>query len=226
MVKIYGLVCPLACRVRYIGKSISPRKRLSAHISCATRNAYDHHTARWIRKIVSLGLQPSLIILEEVAEGVDWRSVERRWIAKATSEGWPLTNTTAGGEGLDYIDPEAEERYKLNHRNAMKSYACTEKGRAGIAKMAQASMAPDVRRQAAARLRQTFSDPDVKARLGRSISEAQNRPETKAKRSGSLKAAWASNKQSMLSKIWKEDSREKHRESHKAAWKSQKSASE
>jgi predicted GIY-YIG superfamily endonuclease len=101
---IYGLKCPTDNVIRYVGKSIDPEKRLKGHVSGAKNYAYDHHTARWIRKLISSGSRPELVLLHKVGENERWQDVERAFIASAVERGWKLTNSTRGGEGLDYIN--------------------------------------------------------------------------------------------------------------------------
>lgn len=217
MIYIYGLVCPVAGDVRYIGKSINPEKRLRAHIGAAVRGEYQHHAARWLRRLASRGQSPAIRILEEVPDGGDWRVSERAWIARAASEGWRITNSTAGGEGLDYLDPRDEAEYKKNHRAAMKKLAATEAGKAGIRKMLDAQT-PESRRKASTSLKKHYSQPEAVERLRAAITEAQQRPETRARHSAASKAAWASDHEGMKAKIWTDETRRKHRQKRVASW--------
>lgn len=218
MVFIYGLVCPIEEVIRYIGKSVSPEKRFIAHLSGARRMSYDHHTARWIRKLDSEGLKPSLVILQELTTDQDWRSAERGWISKAVTCGWPLTNSTAGGEGLDYIDPEAEAQYRKNHRSAMKRLASTDEGKAGLKKMQEASVSPEVLARKSNTMKKVWADPAKKASLAVLLQKLATDPEILEKKSASAKIRWAKNKQEIISQMWTIESREKHRASRIAAW--------
>lgn len=54
--------------------------------------------SKWIKELVGLGLEPTIRILEEVAEG-EWEQKEIEWIAKL-SKGNQLVNGTKGGKTL------------------------------------------------------------------------------------------------------------------------------
>jgi len=162
---IYALHCPIADTVRYIGKTNSPGKRLKSHLSAARTNAYKHHASAWIRKLLSVGLEPRMEIIETLAEGESWQAAERSWILKATENGWKLTNSTAGGEGLDYICPEAAAKYRANLSAAM----------------SELWNRPERRQEASLRSLAAWADPDVTARRKASAELARSRPETKAK---------------------------------------------
>lgn len=167
MIVIYGLWCPLAREIRYIGKSADPRRRLSAHISGAARGAYNHHTARWLRKLAASELRPALVILQAVQAGERWQELERQAIAEALSAGVKLTNSTAGGEGLDYIDTEAKAAYRRKMSALMKEIWST----------------PERRAEARQRIKVAWDDPNVRARRAVSLAAANNKPETRARRS-------------------------------------------
>ncbi|MNT09197.1 GIY-YIG catalytic domain protein [compost metagenome] len=186
---IYALHCPIADTVRYIGKSINPEKRLAGHISSARTMAYRHHTSAWIRKLLSVGLAPELLVIDEVPEGESWQDCERSWIAKAPSLGWRLTNSTAGGEGLDYICPEAARAYKENHSLAMRAYwSAPESRKKASERWKQVWAVPEVREKRAASMLSYFSEPDNRIKAAEVLNEIRNRPEVRVKMSESAKA--------------------------------------
>lgn len=93
---IYGIVDPLSKHVKYIGWTTKPiEKRLREHIKDSKHynKTYKHH---WINSIISAGLYPEIILLEEV-EYEDRAKKEMFWISKYGREN--LTNSTDGGEG-------------------------------------------------------------------------------------------------------------------------------
>lgn len=139
-----------------------------------------------------VGLEPRMEIIQAVLEGESWQEAERAWILKAAENGWKLTNSTAGGEGLDYICPEAAAKYRANLSAAM----------------SELWNRPERRQEAQQRALVAWSDPEVRARHRVSSEAARMRPETQerfvaaaleinsrpeviAKRKESLKAAWA-----------------------------------
>lgn len=191
-VYIYGLFCPIENTVRYVGKSNKPENRFRAHLSAARRSSYEHHTSRWIRKLLSQGRRPTLVILEEVAAEVRWQDVERAYIASAADWGWKLTNSTAGGEGLDFICPEASAKYRAKLSASLKKVWATPERREEARLRVLATWAdPEIvaRRKASSEL--TRQTPETQARYVAAAKDIHSRPEVKEKVSASLKAAWA-----------------------------------
>lgn len=189
---IYALHCPIANTIRYIGKSYNPQKRFKSHLSSAKTFAYRHHTSSWIRKLLAEGLQPEMRILEEVPDGLRWQEVERSWIAKGPTLGWKLTNSTAGGEGLDYICHEAAAAYRAKLSASHKIIWNTpERREEARQRSLDAWSDPEVtaRRKASsgiARLR-----PETQARFVAAALEINSRPEVKAAKSAAIAAQWA-----------------------------------
>jgi len=91
---IYALIDPRTDKIRYVGKSNNPQKRLCSHLS----KTIDTPKGRWITELKELSLQPIMEILEEVAAD-DWSDKEKQWIRKLTTEGCNLTNRNPGGQG-------------------------------------------------------------------------------------------------------------------------------
>lgn len=102
-VYIYGLYDPRDGRLRYIGKTIHPRTRLAAH--CNENGNF--HRGMWIKELRSLGLKPTMEILEEIRGNWPWQESEVFWIARMRSEGADLTNNTTGGDGAHGLHPDA-----------------------------------------------------------------------------------------------------------------------
>jgi hypothetical protein len=103
---IYALVDPFTREIRYIGKSIRPKERLTNE--CNER--VDTHRSHWIQSLLSKGKRPEQIILEIVPPGRNWQERERYWIAEGKRRGWPLVNGTSGGDGVPDLCPEAKEK--------------------------------------------------------------------------------------------------------------------
>jgi len=106
---IYGLVDPTR-GIRYIGyTSRSLRKRLRAHLVESQKKAtcHRHH---WIRSLISRGLKPEIVELEECTEK-NWMKRERYWILKLRTS-CRLVNSTDGGEGL--LNPSEKTRKRMS----------------------------------------------------------------------------------------------------------------
>jgi len=109
---IYVLTDPRTGIVRYVGKTSREDLDLRLKEHLAEAKAEDHYRARWIRKLLSLGLKPGIRMLVRVDES-EVNEAERALIAhyrqKHTGK---LTNGTDGGEGV-FLTPEI-----LTKRNA------------------------------------------------------------------------------------------------------------
>jgi hypothetical protein len=192
MIYIYGLKCPLENSIRYIGKSTNTKKRLAGHISSALCGQYNHRTARWIRKLSRLSLQPELLILHTVSDGERWQDIEREFISSAGSRGWRLTNSTAGGEGLDFRDPadQAAWRKKLSEKHK-KIWGTDERRAEAKARSLKAWADPEITARRLTSSKSAHHRPDVKARNLEVLAEIRANPISQKKKSEAIKANWA-----------------------------------
>lgn len=94
---IYGLLDGVGV-IRYVGQTSNVQRRLRKHVLGA--RARKSHRDRWIMKLLERGFYPKIVVLETV-EANEWANAERRWIRYGLEHGWPLTNETLGGEGVD-----------------------------------------------------------------------------------------------------------------------------
>lgn len=105
---IYALLDPQTLQVRYIGKSDNPTERFLQHAKEAKRWP-QMFKSRWIASIANRGLTPVLHILEKCRQE-EWQEAETEWIAFGCAVEWPLTNSTAGGEGAINLSHDARLR--------------------------------------------------------------------------------------------------------------------
>ena len=189
---IYVLHCPLTDRIRYIGKTISPRRRLAAHISAARRNVAKHHTAAWIRQVLAADQTPVMQVIDEIKEGESWQEIERFWISQADEMGWDLTNSTAGGEGSYFLFPIADAAYRAKLSATHKKIWNTPERKEEARLRALTAWAdPEVVARRKATMDATKVKPETIARYRAAALEIARRPEVQAKKGASLKAAWA-----------------------------------
>ncbi len=201
-VYIYGLLCPIAKQIRYIGKSINPEKRLKRHIAdCYTSKYY---TARWLKTLVSWGLRPSVVILHIVGDDENWQEVERRFIAQGRAEGLPLTNTSAGGEGVLVLDPEIEKKRIAKTRATWKQKDIREKHskiikeihsrpeikEANKKRMKELWKTKEYSKKVSEAVKAAYASPEARKAQSERSKKAHQNPETKVKRSDGIKAAW------------------------------------
>lgn len=219
---IYVLHCPIAGTVRYVGKTKNPAKRLKSHVSAARTNAYKHHTSAWIRKLLSVGLEPVLEIVQTLQDGESWQEAEKTLIAAGAAKGWKLTNSTTGGEGLDYICPEAAAAYKANLSAAMsKLWNLPERKEEARQRSLAAWADPEVSARRKASQEAARLTVETQAKYVAAGLEIGSRPEVKEKRSLSLKKAWADPQQKAkwVAATTTPDVKKKQSESKLASWK-------
>jgi hypothetical protein len=101
---IYGLLCLLDNKVRYVGRTLEPARRFKQHVS-ESLGAHSHHDTpkvRWINDLDQQGLRPQLVILETLEDlEFEWASygrhpdptaAELRWTKRLLAEGHPIVN--------------------------------------------------------------------------------------------------------------------------------------
>ncbi len=98
MTYIYILICPLDGRIKYVGKSNNPNKRLKDHL--LDFRCMDLNKAMWIRNLKAQKLKPRLEIIDEVHSD-DWKNKEEYWCKYFKELGYELFNTRSRN-GLTY----------------------------------------------------------------------------------------------------------------------------
>lgn len=174
---IYGLFCPVAGAIRYVGKSSEVKKRFLMHLYSA--HYENSHKARWLKTLADKGLKPSLVILQEVKLHESWQAIEREWIAKALEDGWPITNLSAGGDGMSPLD-EAARAMKFMQMGRAET-------RKRMSDSAKARWADPVKR---ARGLEGLANEERRKRQSESAKK-RSTPEYKKMMSEKSKAAWA-----------------------------------
>lgn len=99
--------------IRYVGLTVKTLdRRRAVHISEAMRSSASYHRLRWLRMLLSEGVEPGIILLEQTTRR-DAKRRERAWIRCYRTLGCDLVNSTDGGEGI--LNPTPEMRAKLSH---------------------------------------------------------------------------------------------------------------
>jgi len=89
MIYIYGLIDPLVHQIAYVGKTNDLYERWESHV----KTEAPHVAGQWIQGLRTVGVEPTLVVLEVLPDDGDWENAERWWIAHGLRIGWPLTNT-------------------------------------------------------------------------------------------------------------------------------------
>jgi len=163
---IYALLDSRTGRVRYVGKSDDPDRRMREHCRGDRVNS---HKDRWLAQLKREGLWPVLQVLEEVPYD-EWQERECSWIAFYRDAGEPLTNMTLGGDGFYGLSADARAR---KHAAIKKAWAD-----------------PEVRAKITAAHKRNWLDPDYRARVMANSKVVCDTPEHRAKLSAIQLAAW------------------------------------
>lgn len=97
---IYILICPIDGKVKYVGKSNNPVKRLADH--CLDFRGMDLHKAMWIRQLRGIKKRPELVVVDEVGS-FEWKFWEEFYCHYFKSFGFKLFNTRSKN-GLTYAN--------------------------------------------------------------------------------------------------------------------------
>lgn len=109
---IYTLIDPVTNKIRYVGKSNFPKKRLYDHIRTCHRT--HTHKNNWIKSLLENGHKPILEVIDEVPM-CEWQLWEMYWIDKLKDDN-ELTNTSCGGNGTTQHRYNTKEKMKLRHK--------------------------------------------------------------------------------------------------------------
>lgn len=172
---IYGLYDPRELvdgeieNIRYVGKSDHPLDRLKDHVK-NSRQGSEYPVHDWIRKLLSNGTTPEVMILAEPPMD-SHEGVEQHIIDVIREEGHDLMNVGDGGEGFTseevkrmWADPAVRERVSV----ALKRYWQN----------------PEARAKKSASMKRRYKDPAVRAKTGAAIKRHhKDHPETRERMS-------------------------------------------
>jgi hypothetical protein len=160
MTYIYGLFCPVAQTIRYVGKADDPERRLQNHVWACEKNA--HHTGRWLASLKRKGMQPSVVVLAEIGASEDWQEAERRFISSGQEMGWKLTNSTPGGEGGGWLRAEDKAAWVEKVRASLSTTEVRDRISKGVR---MAYERTEMRAKASARFKRAWQDPAAREKM-------------------------------------------------------------
>lgn len=196
---------PPAERVRYVGKTVNPKRRLIMHLYAND----DTYRDRWVRSLRATGVRPVMVMLETAY--TDWATREQFWICFYRENGACLTNLTDGGDGLaGRVVPE-EEKQRISESN--KRYWAVPENKAKRAETWKTTYAqspelrqtlddcmrrarshhqdPDYKEKHKAAQQRRWQDPEARKRASETSRRKAQDPETKRKQSEAGKRRWA-----------------------------------
>lgn len=185
---IYGLFCPVAGCIRYIGKTTNPKSRLITHVVNARKQNARYHAAHWIRSLLALDLRPEMLILETLEAGEDWAEYERFYIEHGEYFGWNLTNTTPGGEGGGFVRPEDKAEWVERVRVALAAPEVRDKISKGVVR---ALARPETKAKQSANMTARWLCPEYRARMDVIKEQLAKDPDVIARRSAAAKETWS-----------------------------------
>jgi hypothetical protein len=116
---IYGLVDPRNNKIRYIGKTIDPKNRLSGHITESKDISVINYRIKWIRKLISLDIKPKIVYLK-VCSILEFVKYETEYIKIYSNN--RLTNSDETGQGNTNRKREVLERQSENSGREVYQY--------------------------------------------------------------------------------------------------------
>lgn len=97
-VYIYSLNDPDSLSIRYIGKTINIKRRLSSHINEAKRGKGRRYVLNWIKSLLDVNKKPIINIIEECDQD-NWEEREKHWVNYYRKIILNLCNNADGGLG-------------------------------------------------------------------------------------------------------------------------------
>jgi len=128
-VYIYSLNDPDSLSVRYIGKTMNLKKRLSSHINEAKRCKGRRYVLNWIKSLLDINKKPIINIIEECTQD-NWEEKERYWVDHYRKIIPNLCNNAdggLGGSGTKNYTPEEINQRRIVASNNFSSYSNEQK---------------------------------------------------------------------------------------------------
>lgn len=116
---IYGLIDPRNNEIRYIGKTINPKNRLSGHITESKDINVVNYRAKWLRKLTKLGLKAEITFLKTCSSD-EYEKYETEFIKIYSNN--RLTNSDETGQGSKNRKREVLDRQSENSGKKVYQY--------------------------------------------------------------------------------------------------------
>jgi len=121
-VKIYVLIDPITCKIRYIGRTkCSLNTRLNGHLSKSKlKNNYKDY---WIQSLLKKGVIPKIKLFKKIIGWKESHLYEQKLISKCINFGFDLVNLDDRGEGSinKIITEEQKQKIKTTLKEKYKS---------------------------------------------------------------------------------------------------------
>jgi hypothetical protein len=147
---IYILKHPDTLEIKYVGKSIEPKKRYIQHSNYKIQlNSKSKHLSNWLLTFLKDGKKPIMEIIEECLE--KWEDREIYWIDYYIKSGNKLCNISKGGKGCSghkMSDDEKQKRSKaFKGKNIwMKGKVFSNEWRSNISKATKGGKNPSAKK--------------------------------------------------------------------------------
>jgi hypothetical protein len=130
---IYTLSHPITNEIRYVGKTVRPKRRFNEHCSINICSKRKNHKNNWCLKLLKNGLKPKINFIDKTLE--NWQELEQKWIKHFKELSCNLLNETNGGEGQEGRKLTEEHKKKISLGNKKTNASLTVKQVVLICKM-------------------------------------------------------------------------------------------
>jgi hypothetical protein len=115
---IYILKDPISNEIRYVGKSNNPENRLKRHLNSNSLLESWTSKNKWLLNLKKKGLSPIMEVIDYTELG-NINELEIKWIKHYRDLGLKLTNSTDGGDGVDWTGKKhtllSIDKMRMNH---------------------------------------------------------------------------------------------------------------
>lgn len=114
---IYRLRDPITNKIRYVGKTTSPKRRYYQHCSIQANKNEKSHRSSWLISLLDKNRKPIFEIIDTCLYK-NWEEIEKYWIDHHKKIGCNLCNHSYGGSGILGHKRSEETKRKISKNNA------------------------------------------------------------------------------------------------------------